>query len=112
MDNITQLLIRACKRTDSQDRLFRVYKRFYYGDAEKTQDGTWAIASILAPIVEMYCPIRLSKVIAEMNPYSMYNARQTYPEIVLRILITQIAYTSAKDFHGLKQPAWLRNRSR
>jgi hypothetical protein len=112
MDNITQLLIRACKRTDSQARLFRIYKRFYYGDAEKTQDGIWAIASILAPVVDMYCPIRLSKIITEMYPYSMYNVGQTYQEIVLRVLIKQIAYTSAKDFHGLKQPAWLRNRSR
>jgi hypothetical protein len=112
MDNITQLLIRACKRTDSQDRLFRVYKRFYCGDTEKTQDNIWALASILSPIVEMYCHIRLSKLIAQMHPYSVYNEGQTYQEIVLRVLINQIAFTNAKDFHGLKQPAWLRNRSR
>lgn len=112
MDNTTQLLVRACKRMDSTTRLLRVYKRFYYGDGQSNQENIWALVSILAPIVEMYCPIRISKVLSEIHPDSVYNKERTYQEAALSLLVGRIAFTRPDDFDGLRQPAWLRNRSR
>ena len=108
MDDITQLLIRACKRMDSTKRLLRVYRRFYLPGTQDEEYQLKALACILAPLVEKYCPLSVSECITslEESPYRS----DSYAGRAVGMLRDKIAFTGAAEFPGLRKPAWLKNK--
>ena len=70
MDNISQLLIRACKSKNPTRRLKSVYRRFYGRYDERTEDV--AISDILVHLVDKVAPMKLSEYLREVSSYKSY----------------------------------------
>lgn len=70
MDNISQLLIRACKSKNPTRRLKSVYRRFYGRYDERTEDV--AISDILVHLVDEVAPMKLSEYLREVSSYKSY----------------------------------------
>jgi len=107
--NTQQLLIRACKRSNSKECLLRVYKRFYLGSYCTEKEALVALSSILSGVVDDYTPMKIATVVTKLSSGD-YRCDEYY-ERVFYMLRDQIAHTKAADFPGLRKPAWLRNRN-
>ncbi len=102
MDTITQLWIRACKSKNPHTRLRTLTRRFYCGVSDKL------IISELANIVDDYCPMKAMDLVNELD--SHFYVDLTQDEKLLRIFCSQIAFTKASEFTGMKTPTWVINR--
>ena len=71
MNNISQLLIRACKSKNPTRRLKSVYRRFYGRYDERTEDV--AISDILVHLVDKVAPMKLSEYLREVSSYRSYH---------------------------------------
>ncbi len=71
MDNISQLLIRACKSKDPTRRLKSVYRRFYgsYGEHKDLV----AISHLLVHLVDEVCPMKLAEYLRDVSRLKSYH---------------------------------------
>lgn len=110
MKKITQLFIRACKRSNAEEAVKRIIKRFYFG-ADTSQKEFYVTAStLLAPIVDKYCPMDLVSVLRLLKEWE--HRADSFEGRTFYMLRDRIAHTDAKHFEGLRKPAWLRNKQK
>ena len=105
------LIIRACKSTNPQQRLFSFYRRFYCGGIK----GHYNLISIMTPIVEKYSNLTISDTINGLNPNStinLMNPDEEYWERVLRVFINTFRFTSKLELQksGFMPPLYWRLR--
>lgn len=110
-----QLLIRACKSGNKEERLRKIYRKYWIcsNDRPSPRESEY-IARILGRLVEDYNPIPLGKLMENLDPQNawMYgkNENTNYWEISLCVMTSWISCTESKKFPGLTAPAWVRNR--
>jgi hypothetical protein len=108
MDNVKQLLIRACKSAEPQKRVRRVYRRFYLSSGDDAYINT-ALCGILAGIVDKYCPMTSCEFINQMSPdRDWMHPEGDYHGRALSVLISKIRLTDASSFQGLRPPSMFR----
>lgn len=108
MNNVTQLIIRACKVEDSLTRLNSVYRRFYFGGDCTPEQKEVALCSILSPIVDKYFPMTISEYLRECTSHESYymfsNEKPRKYQLTLAVLVSKIAFTKTEDIRGYKKP--------
>lgn len=108
MDTTEQLFIRACKSREPYKRVANVYRHFYL--SYNIDNG--AIAHILMDIAEKYIEIKLPRVLNRLNPNTFdlvpYNIDDDYWTKCVKILISEIRFSSVDKFPGLTIPAMFR----
>lgn len=111
MDNTQALLIRACKSTNPEERLHKLYRKFYYSGGTQEQEKE-ALSYILTTIVEVHCPMSLSSLVQEMshNMDFMYDKTLSRQGRVAAIMQQQIRRSKASDFVGLPLPVKFRSK--
>lgn len=108
MNNVNQLLIRACKSRDPHARVRSVYRRFYLMSGSE-QERTIALSGILTGIVDKFCPMTSCELINELGPSRDWLCPEcNYYERALRVLISRIRLSKASCFIGLIAPARFR----
>lgn len=114
MDNITNLLIRACKSHDSMKRLRSVYRRFYYGGDCTQEQFEAAMCSILTPVVDEFFPMTMNEFLREYSRQEGYywntDAKPTHNHLTLLVLRSKIAFTLVNEIKGYRKPAIWRNK--
>lgn len=92
MNNVRQLIIRACKSKNPEQRLFSVYKRFYYTFPKGEEDqAKMCLIGILASVCDEYVSIKPSEMVSLLDPDDWrYKSFETYPDRVFQILLDKI----------------------
>ncbi len=120
MDKIHQLFIRACKVQNSEERLLRLYKRFYgdYGVVTAKAE----VSHILTVIVDEYAPMTLVEYKRELGSLQTYDKMycerwkeetpQTEQELHTRVMVNRLRQTERRwlDEVGVSIPARFRNK--
>lgn len=101
MNKIEILFIRACKSLEPQRRVLSAYCRFYgkYTDPEKH------IILVLADICDLYAPMRILDLIANLDPRKIATSEsQPYSVTALRALIYHLRFCNTKKLPGYSPP--------
>ncbi len=120
MDKIHQLFIRSCKVQNSEERLLKLYKRFYgdYGVATAKAE----VSHILTVIVDEYAPMKLVEYKRELGSLQTYDKMycerwkeetpQTEQELHTQVMMGKLRYTERSDLEamGVRTPARFRNK--
>ena len=124
MNNLDQLLIRACKSREPLVRLRTVYRRFYTNSAPENV-YIESIVQILARICDENLNITTLDIVTELHDNSIWypnpEVRTTDPDVLkpkrervpyleraLNVLISKIRQGKATEFDGLTPPAKFR----
>lgn len=107
IDNIDQLVIRACKSKHPYQRLHSVYRRFYI----KKQDPDQEIANLLAKICDRFTLVNSSELVNEMDPANnwKYDNDINYWQQVVHVLSSKIRLSEIVKFPGLIKPLIFRH---
>ena len=112
MDKTTQLMIRACKSLNPQQRLRTVYRRFYYRGDSVGQENA-ALVSILSRVCEEYAPIRLTVLMDHLKPENHwkhdFEVREGFNSYAVKILSRHLRMTEGSDLDGLTPPRRFRD---
>lgn len=112
MDNIEQLMIRACKSLKPSKRLKSIRKRFYLLDGMGS-DENWNV-NMLTDIVDKYCPIPMNEFMTRYESQILYNSMRkeklNTKQIISIILINQVRLCKANILikQGYKVPCKFR----
>ena len=108
MNNVEQLIIRACKSKDPDVRLRSVYRRFYY-DTDDEHRIASSLVGIMASICDRYVPIKPSEIIKQLDPANFWGRTDvTYLYRVFDTLVSQIRLTRTDQLEGLTPPVQFR----
>jgi hypothetical protein len=101
-DTIQTLFLRACKSKDPHKRVTSVYRRFYL--YQNVHD--YILSTILADIVEEFCPIKLNKILRELGEHPMFSYEKDLPHWtkVKQILISHIRLSHKDCFGNMRIP--------
>jgi len=111
MDNLDQLLIRACKSKEPEIRLRSVYRRFYLSTDDEIRVRV-SLVAILARICDDNLTSTITEVITGLSPnrYNILNTKTEYLDRTLSFLISKIRLAKTDDLQGLTPPAKFRRK--
>jgi hypothetical protein len=102
MNNVEQLFIRACKSRRPLVRINSVYRRYYLTDIDGKQRQI-ALLTILARLIDKYCPMSCADMIDKLAPCS-----DLYHDKALGVLVSRIRLAEVSRFGQLRTPAIFR----
>lgn len=110
MDNLQALFIRACKSNNTEKRLKRLYKMFYYGEFDYSH-----CMYVLTKIVQEYNLIKLDRFVLEYaNPDKAWqygsSAEEAYSVRMTKALASIIRLTEVNKFPDYPIPAKFRDK--
>lgn len=109
MNNLDQLLVRACKSKEPEIRLRSIYRRFYFSTDDEIRVRV-SLVAILAKICDDNLTSTVTEVITGLSPnrYNQLNVEIEYLDRALSFLISKIRLTRIDEFDGLTPPAKFR----